>query len=258
MMMGNKSDEQLADHNASGGESEIVYACKEGRPVKMAEQVATVDLLEADSIVHNFGSHAVLTDIYIKCETGKVTGLLGRNGHGKSTLLKVLYGTLQPSLKSVRLNGQPIGPAYLVPGLIGYLPQNNFCPKDIRLKQVFEDFELDYGAFEKTFPAFAAQYNSRVKNLSGGQQRLAETYVLLAGKARFVLLDEPFTHLSPLMVDQVKELIRETRRSKGILITDHLYQHVISMSDNLYVLSAGKLTPVHSQEELQVLGYTRR
>jgi hypothetical protein len=74
-MMGIRSDEQQADHNAPGGKSGIVYAHKQGRPVKMAEQVATVDLLEADSIVHNFSSHAVLTDIYIKCETGKVTGL---------------------------------------------------------------------------------------------------------------------------------------------------------------------------------------
>jgi ABC-type multidrug transport system ATPase subunit len=215
------------------------------------------DLLEADSIEHKFGSNAVLSDIYIKCQTGSVTGLLGRNGQGKSTLMKILYGSLEPAAKSVRLNGQPIGPAYLVPGLIGYLPQDNFCPKNKKLQHVFEDFELDFAHFAKIFPAFSSSYNSRVKNLSGGEQRLAETYVLLASKARFVMLDEPFTHLSPLMAEQVKELITSASRNKGILITDHQYQHIITISDTIYVLANGKLKLVNSPEELHYLGYTR-
>jgi ABC-type multidrug transport system ATPase subunit len=228
------------------------------RPEKQQSIPGVHHQLEADSIMLNFGSHAVLSDIYIRCETGRVTGLLGRNGQGKSTLMKIIYGTLHPATKSVRLNGQAIGPAYLVPGLIGYLPQDNFSPKNRKLAQVFEDFELDFAVFEKTFPAFASSYNSKVKDLSGGQQRLAETYVLLASKATFVMLDEPFTHMSPVMADQVKELVTEAGRSKGILITDHLYQHIIALSDDLYILDAGKLKMLHSPEELQHLGYTRR
>lgn len=213
--------------------------------------------LEADSIVLNFGSRKILSDVYIKCETGKVTGLLGRNGNGKTTLMNVIYGTLNANGKSIRFNDAPITDAYRVKGLVGYLTQFNFSPKSLTLKRIFSDFEVDYSGFEKMFPEFLPKYKSEVKSLSGGQIRLTETYLLLKANTKFVFLDEPFTHLSPILIEQVKQLIREATLNKGILLSDHMYRHVVDISNDLYLLSDGKIRPVKNPEELSALGYIK-
>jgi len=96
-----------------------------------------------------------------------------------------------------------------------------------------------------------------MRDLSGGQTRLTETYILLKTAAKFVLLDEPFTHLSPLMIEQVQELVSEAKKEKGILITDHMYRHIIDLSDTLYLLANGKTHLIRDLSELEFLGYAK-
>ena len=79
-------------------------------------------LLETDSIQLEFDGRRILSDIYIKCETGKITGLLGRNGEGKSCLMKIIYGSLKAE-KSVRIDKTAYYEVYKHPGLLLYLPQ---------------------------------------------------------------------------------------------------------------------------------------
>src|SRR5690606_18122479 len=108
-----------------------------------------VHKLEIDSVQLTFNSKTILSDVYLKCETGKITGLIGRNGTGKTSLINIIYGTLIPNHKSIRLNEQNIKIPYKKAGLIKYLSQNNFIPKNLLLKRIFSDFELDYSTFEK-------------------------------------------------------------------------------------------------------------
>jgi ABC-type lipopolysaccharide export system ATPase subunit len=212
--------------------------------------------LEADSIRLSFGERLILSDIYLKVETGKITGLLGRNGEGKSSLLKIIYGSLTAE-KSIRIDNQSQPFAHQRPNLIKYLPQFNFIPKHLSLKRVFQDFEIDYPLFEKRFVAFKGNPTSTIGSLSGGEHRLVELYVILKSKSQFALLDEPFTHLSPIQIEQIKTLIQEEKANKGLIITDHLYQDVIGICDNLFVLSNGKTHIINHIEELEVLGYVK-
>ncbi|TDQ06410.1 ATP-binding cassette domain-containing protein [Pedobacter metabolipauper] len=213
--------------------------------------------LEADSIFLEFGVRKILSDIYIQCETGKITGLLGRNGNGKTSLMNIIYGNLTANSKSVRFDGQSIPCAYKRPELHLYLPQFNFIPDGLSLKRIFLDFNLDYIPFEDLFPEFRLKYNSPLKKLSGGQKRLIELYVILKSPTQFVMLDEPFSHLSPLMVEQIKTLMVAEKENKGLLITDHMHRDVISISDDLYVLSGGKTHLTKSPEEIEFLGYAK-
>lgn len=210
--------------------------------------------LEADSIRLQFGERVVLSNIHLKCETGKITGLLGRNGEGKSCLLKIIYGTLRCD-KSVRIDGVVQAEAFKKPHLLLYLPQFNFIPKSLSLKRVFQDFSLDFYSFERQFPEYASKYKSSVGRLSGGGQRLVELYVILKSQAQFALLDEPFTHLSPLQIEKAKELLLEEKTRKGLVITDHLYKHIIDVCDNLYVLTNGKIHLTNTTKEIETLGY---
>lgn len=212
--------------------------------------------LEADSIELAFDGRKILSGVYLKCETGKITAVLGRNGQGKTCLMKIIYGSL-PCEKSVRIDQVSYPEAYKQPGLLRYLPQFNFIPKEFSLKRVFQDFELDYAAFGKTFPEFVSKYTMRVGSLSGGEQRLAAVYLILKSRSRFAILDEPFTHLTPIQVQKVKELCLEEREHKGLLITDHLYKDIIDICDRLYILSNGQTYLINGIEEVEMHGYAR-
>lgn len=212
--------------------------------------------LEVDSIQLQFGNRTILSSIYLKCETGQVTGLLGRNGQGKSCMMEVIYGTLTCE-KSVRFDNLAIHEAFRRPDLLLYLPQFNFIPKSLSLKRVFQDFALDYQLFVERFPEFASNYHSSIGRLSGGGQRLVELYVIVKAKSQFAMLDEPFTHLSPLQIEKIKELLLEEKTNKGLLITDHMYRQVLEICDDLYVLTNGKTHLTKSITDIETLGYAK-
>lgn len=212
--------------------------------------------LEADGIQLEFNGRKILSDIYLKCETGKITGLLARNGQGKSCLMKIIHGTLNCE-KSIRIDDLQQTEAYKRPDLLRYLPQFNFVPKRFTLKRIFSDFELDYSAFENSFPEFIGKHDSSIRVLSGGERRIVELYIVMKSKSHFAMLDEPFTHLNPLQIEKVKVLLEKEKVNKGLLITDHMYKHITEISDNLYVLVNMKMHLTKSLEEIETLGYAR-
>lgn len=211
-------------------------------------------LMEVNSIQLEYGSKKILSDIYLKCETGTITGLLGRNGSGKSCLIRIIYGILETD-KSVRFDNMQLPEAFKTPHLIKYLPQYNFIPKQLTLKRIFKDYDLDYELFKNWFPEFKSKIKSTAGQLSGGELRLIELYIVVKSKTQFVLLDEPFTHLNPIQIEKAKQLLLEEKSNKGLLITDHMYQHIISVSDKIYVLSNQKTHLIKNIEELKSLGY---
>ena len=212
--------------------------------------------LEADGIQLKFGNRVILSDIYLKCETGKITGLLGRNGQGKSCLMKAIYGPLKCE-KSIRIDNVPQYEAFKRPDLLMFLPQFNFIPKGLSLKRVFNDFRLDYSLFEKRFTGSTTGYKSNIRNLSGGEHRLVELYIIVKSITRFVILDEPFTPLNPIQAEEVTKLLLEEKGNKGILITDHLFKYITDICDSLYLLADGKIHLAKEIEDIEALGYAK-
>ena len=216
-----------------------------------------IHTLEADGIQLDFGLRRILSDVYLKCETGKITGLLGRNGQGKSCLMNVILGTLNSSINSIRFDGNVTRNVAKRPDLVLYLPQFNFIPKSLTVKQVFDDFQLSYPEFENRFPEFKEKYNSKVSHLSGGQWRTVEIYIIAKTPSLFAMLDEPFTHLNPIQIDKIKEFLLEERANKGFLLTDHMYGHLLDISDTVYLLKDGKTHLTKTIQDLDDLGYVR-
>jgi len=108
------------------------------------------------------------------------------------------------------------------------------------------------------FPIFVNLLNTKMKNLSGGERRLAETYLVLKRKAKFIMLDEPFSYLAPLQIQKLKEIILFEKKNKGIIITDHMYRDVQQISDIIYLLHNGKSYTIEDEEHLVELGYLSR
>lgn len=216
-----------------------------------------IETLEVDSVILEFNHHRVLQDVYVKCETNRITGILGRNGAGKSCLMNIIYGKLTPLNGTVRINNQVLQGHSGKSKDIMFLPQFSFVPKHLTLKRIFRDFNLEFRTFTDTFPEFRKHYHSRIGSLSGGERRMVEIYIILTSDTRFCLLDEPFSHVMPLHIDCIKELIKKESKKKGIIVTDHLYQHIMDICDSLYLLKDGKTHLINRKEEIELLGYAK-
>ena len=214
--------------------------------------------LEIDGVQLSFGKKRVLQSVYLKVEAGRVTGLLGRNGSGKSCLMRILHGTLDIPDKSVRIDGQWVARAY-EHGVM-YAPQHGFIPGGRRVTDVLKDYELDFESLADAFPAMKPHRASAVGRLSGGERRILEVFIVLSSpRARFCLLDEPFSQVSPLHTGVLKEMIVEAARTdgKGILVSDHLYRDVCDISDSLYLIADYSTRLVNSPDDLQQYGYIK-
>jgi len=215
------------------------------------------NLLEIDSVILEFDSRRILQDVYLKSETGKVTGLLGRNGTGKSCLMKIMFGELIPNDKSIRINGNSLYTSYRSPKDLRYLPQNRFIPGSFTIRRVFNDFKLDFSDLVANFPELEKYYKSKLINISGGERRILEIYTILVSQTKFCMLDEPFSQVMPIHADKIKKIILREKSNKGIIITDHMYKYIIDISDDLYIISDGKTHLTKGIEDIEKLGYAR-
>ena len=207
--------------------------------------MATRHILEADSIWLNFGERMVLKSIYLKIETGEIVGLLGRNGCGKSCLLRCIFGTQTTENKSIRIDKQYIEKPYQEKDLLRYLSQKNFVPSSMRVKTALEYYEVN---LPDAYSNYTSQ-NLRFGELSGGERRFLETLMIVFSPVKFILLDEPFSNISPLRVEELVAILHQQKQNKGIIITDHLYREVLNHSNRLYLLSDGALIALKNPKQ---------
>lgn len=197
----------------------------------------------------------VLSSIYMSCTTGQVVGLLGRNGSGKSCLLKVVFGTMAAESKSVRIDKTALMGNYMKRKLIAYLPQEFLLPSFMMPEKAIALYNADRNRMFEHFPELTDCLKQKPCELSGGQRRLLEVLLTLYSDHPFCLLDEPFSGVMPVHVEKLKEVIGIVKMRKGIIITDHLHRHIRDVADTLYVLNHGKTFLIKNEEDLIKRGY---
>lgn len=213
-----------------------------------------VHTLEADGIRLSYGERVVLQSVCVRVSTGRVTGLLGRNGCGKSTLMRIMHGTLDTPDKSVRVDGAWVRRAYMHGVMLA--SQRGFIPASRTVRGVVGDYRLDFDRLADLFPAFGRHRSSPVALLSGGERRVLEIFaVLTSPAARFCLLDELFSQVSPLHIETIRRIIDEEKGLKGIMVADHTWRTIFDISDDVYVISDGATHPVSSPDNLKRYGY---
>lgn len=212
--------------------------------------------LEIDSVIKSYNNSQVLTDIYLKCITGDIIGILGRNGSGKSTLLKILFGTLHADRKFIKIDGKVYNYPYKTNNELNYLPQRDFLPRHMKVDKIIE---LYLGSSSvKSFlddKILSHLRKNKISNLSGGELRYLEIKLLLSTDSKFVLLDEPFNGISPILADEIKGLILENSKSKGIILTDHDYRNVLDIANRFYLIFDGGIKLIEDKQELVKWGY---
>lgn len=210
-----------------------------------------------DSVWKSFGQLEVLRGAHLRLRQGEVTGMLGRNGTGKSTLLKILTGRLSSDNKYIGVDGSFTKDLYRIPGLINYLPQHSCHPENFSLNRLLELYKVPSTSFLSRYDDLFPDGNRLFGEFSGGSKRLFEVLLILAAETDFTLLDEPFTHVMPIHVERLKQEIRKATVSKGILVTDHMYEHTLEVTDCLYLLHSGTSVVIEDREDLVRLGYLK-
>jgi lipopolysaccharide export system ATP-binding protein len=209
--------------------------------------------LTTHAISKIYHGRAVVQDLSIQVSRGEIVGLLGPNGAGKTTTFYIVVGLIQPDKGMVCLDDMPLThlPMHRRARLgIGYLPQE---PSIFRKMTVEENIiailqTLPYTAVERRVQTellleefdLTALRDARGYALSGGERRRVELARLLAVSPHFILLDEPFTGIDPIMVGEIQTLIFHLKKKGiGVFITDHRVRETLEITDRAYILHAG-------------------
>lgn len=212
--------------------------------------------LHVDSVRLRLGGREILNDIFLSCTPGQIVGLLGRNGSGKSSLLKIIFGSLTPDYQFIAVDGRALKDVYSRRKLIHYLPQESWLPGHMKIKSIIGCFCSPVKAEQLMEHALVRPLLAqKVTQVSGGEKRIFEVLLMLYSEAVYLLLDEPFSGVSPATVEVLKNLIISHQGEKGFLITDHNYQSVLEISSVILLLDHGRTKVISERRELVELGY---
>jgi len=221
-------------------------------------------MLEAIEVKKSFKGKEVLKGVSLSVSKGEIVGLLGPNGAGKTTLFNSIIGFIKIDGGRISLDGEDI--THLPPfkraekGL-AFLPQEHSLFEDLTVLENLIIF-LEFFTESKTEALAKAEAlledfgllelkNQRASTLSGGQKRRLEIARSLITNPKYLLLDEPFAGLDPIIVSEIKQTIKSLKESGiGILITDHNVRETIRMVDRVYIISEGEVIAHGRPEEV--------
>lgn len=195
------------------------------------------NILHVDSVQMRFGEKIVLSDVFLTCESGDIVAVFGRNGCGKSTLLQIIYGTLSPQNMFLKINNHVMRGVKDVRKLVSFLPQQHFLPNHFLVSKV-----LSLWLNKSKIDTFANDVllkpilDTKIGQLSGGELKYLEVKLILNTETPFCILDEPYSGISPVMIEKINNLILLNANQKGIIITDHDYQNMLSIATKLYFI----------------------
>lgn len=215
--------------------------------------------LVLDRIFYRVPPQDILKGIYLKVEAGTVCGLFGRNGSGKTTLLKVAAGQIRPSSGLTIIDGERLHKPskWQRYSKIAYLPQETMLPPDVNVETVLRSAGLRISDVRERV---ASLCDREVRELSGGEKRLVEVEVVLNLERDYVLLDEPFTGVEPVLINEMCTRIENAAESgKGILVTDHYHQYVAPLAETAYLMWQKQCHRLQAdgaiEDELEQIGY---
>lgn len=205
---------------------------------------ARPELLALSHVNKNYGSKKVLDDLSFTIGRGGVIGLLGPNGSGKTTTIKLVAGLLVPNSGEILINGMAPSPA--TAAMISYLPERNFLPlgeKVSYLIDYFADFYRDFDrrkAYEM-LGRLGVSEKERLKNLSKGTREKVQLILVMSRRAELYLLDEPLGGVDPAARDYILDTILSNYSENGsILLSTHLISDVERVLDDVIFMADGR------------------
>lgn len=220
--------------------------------------------ISGEGLVKAYKGRKVVQGVSFEVSQGEIVGLLGPNGAGKTTTFYMTTGLVKPNEGRVLLDDQVITdwPMYKrARAGIGYLPQEASVFRKLtvadNLRLVLELHKFTSEQIDAKIDELLGELHiMRIKDstanvLSGGERRRVEIARALASEPKFILLDEPFTGIDPVTIEELQQIIRSLKtRGIGILITDHNVSATLRITDRNYILIDGKIIASGSGEQI--------
>ncbi|MHB1645982.1 MAG: LPS export ABC transporter ATP-binding protein [Candidatus Acididesulfobacter diazotrophicus] len=229
-------------------------------------------MLKADNLIKTFKKRTVVNDISLEITIGEITGLLGPNGAGKTTTFNMISGMIKPNKGTISINGLNITkePMYKRARLgISYLPQESSVFRKLTAEEnllaIFELLKISKTEINKRLDNLIERFGlgtvrkSNVMSLSGGERRRVEVARSLILAPKFILLDEPFSGIDPIAVEDMQDILLELKKeSIGILITDHNVREALRICDSAYIINDGQIIEKGKPSQIITSNVVRR
>ena len=212
-------------------------------------------VLRANGLTKRYGGKTALDALNLAIPQGRIVGLLGPNGSGKTTFIKLAAGLLTPTAGELTVCGKPIGPDSKA--MVSYLPDKTYLNRSQRVREVldfFQDFYADFdrARAEEMLKALSIDMDARLKTLSKGNQEKVQLVLVMSRRARLYLLDEPIGGVDPAARDYIlNTIITNYDPSATVLISTHLIADVERVLDEFIFLSDGKVLRQGSVDEVR-------
>lgn len=219
-------------------------------------------MIQVENLTRRYGDFIAVDDVGFSIGRGEIVGLLGHNGAGKTTIMKMLTGFLEPTVGTIEIDGLRIGrDTTAIQSRIGYLPEN--CP--VWPEMTVIDY-LDYQAvlhglsegqrrnaiaraIRRT--ALKEKATSTIQTLSRGYRQRVGVAQAILHDPDIVILDEPTNGLDPTQIRQMRNLIRELAQTATVMVSTHILQEVQAVCKRVLILRAGRLVVDARLDELQ-------
>jgi len=223
-----------------------------------------VHLLETKGLSKSYDGRAVVKGVDLLVKRGEIVGLLGPNGAGKTTTFYMVVGIIAPNKGQVIFDNQDITQLPIHERArfgISYLSQEASIFRKLTVEEnimsILETLPLTRPQRQERLEVLLNELNiaylrkAKAYTLSGGERRRLEITRALVTNPSFILLDEPFSGIDPIVVNEAQEIIKELKeKGLGILLTDHNVRETLSITDRAYLIADGKILISGSADEL--------
>ena len=214
-----------------------------------------MELIKCVNLCKNYDNHQVLKDINLSIHGGKIYGLLGKNGTGKTTLIKLINDLLTPSSGDIYVKGEKIG--VNSKKIISYLPERTYLDKSMTIKEAFKLFTEFYENFSlekanKLLKDLNLDLNMRISKMSKGMQEKLQLILVMSREADLYILDEPLGGVDPATRDYILDtILRNFKEGASIIISTHLISDIERILDEVIFLNNGEIILTSDTDSLR-------
>lgn len=202
-------------------------------------------LVYLDHVTKNYGHEVALMDVSLNIQPGRIIGLLGPNGSGKTTIIKLINGLLQPSLGNIYIHGQLPSPASKK--VVSYLPDTTYLNENMKIIDAisyFQDFYSDFNV-QRAYQLLNDLHlhpNQKLNSLSKGNKEKVQLILVMSREADLYVLDEPIGGVDPAARDYILWTIIQNRRpNSSVLISTHLIADIEQVLDEAIFINQGRI-----------------
>lgn len=215
-----------------------------------------MELLECINLEKSYGNKKVLKKINLKIPRGKIIGLLGKNGTGKTTLIKLINDLLTPTNGKILVNGKEVG--IESKKIISYLPERTYLDKSMTVEEVIHYFEDFYDNFDskkarKLLKDLNLDLDLKLSKMSKGMQEKVQLVLVMSRSAELYILDEPLGGVDPATRDYILDtILNNFSEGASVIISTHLISDIERIVDEVIFIDNGKIILSSDADELRI------